>query len=120
MLLALNVAQMATFRVEAAPVSILVSSLPSVLISRFMLNLRHASRPPSDRTTAASLTEMSFPDFRAPSTFTGNIGEPLDYGEEDSVTFAPWDGDDLGDEQRLDGESANDTNASPVESSVAC
>ncbi|GJE85081.1 hypothetical protein PsYK624_011580 [Phanerochaete sordida] len=71
-LLALNLAQMLTFgKSGAAPVTRLVRLLPSVLVSRFLLNLRQLSR-------ASETQYWSTVTFRVPSSFLGNIGEPLE------------------------------------------
>lgn len=51
---------------------------PFVIVNRFMINLRQVHEA-DDMTILGSLhySQFSVPNFRVPSTFLGNIGEPL-------------------------------------------
>lgn len=86
-LLIVNVAQMTTFNPSAAPLTLVLSTLPPILVSRFMLNLRHASRGSQSDSSTASATIMSDADFRTPSRLTGDMGGVLRHGYDDSVTW---------------------------------
>ena len=56
---------------------------PSILIVRFMLNLRQldASDKFSTGSDTRRLSTISAANFRTPTSFLGNVGEPLDYGQ---------------------------------------
>lgn len=54
-----------------------------MLIVRFLLNLRqlNAAEQSPPNSDAQHFSRFSAPNFRVPSDFLGNIGEPLDYGQ---------------------------------------
>ncbi|GJE85088.1 hypothetical protein PsYK624_011650 [Phanerochaete sordida] len=65
-------------------VSALASTLPPILVCRFMMNLRLID----DRGHATSGPDITsrLPSFGEPPVFMANMGEPLEYEDE-----APWD-----------------------------
>ncbi|EKM51647.1 uncharacterized protein PHACADRAFT_199151 [Phanerochaete carnosa HHB-10118-sp] len=91
LLLALNVAQILTAETPAttltASATQFITTMPSVLISRFILNLRQLSQTDSTESTADvdRFSRFSVPNFRVPSDLLGNIGEPLDHRQDEAV-----------------------------------
>lgn len=81
-LLAMNVAQMATFwdtSINANIANVPLTSMPNVLVNRFLINLRQLNKPTNSSSTALT-DETSGLTFAAPATTAlGNIGEPLEY-----------------------------------------
>jgi hypothetical protein len=60
-------------------------SLPNILISRLMLNLRTFSSPAElSQVTQTATKQLSGLHF-ATNSFLGNIGAPLDGGQEEAV-----------------------------------
>ncbi|GJE85325.1 hypothetical protein PsYK624_014040 [Phanerochaete sordida] len=70
----------------ASPMSALVDIVPPLLISRFILNLRRAADDSAHLAGASPSSDweesqFSAVSFRIPTTFVGNMGEPLDIGD---------------------------------------
>ncbi|EKM57578.1 uncharacterized protein PHACADRAFT_206475 [Phanerochaete carnosa HHB-10118-sp] len=87
-LLALNVAQILSLYVNfVVALSIFTSTMPQILICRFMMNLRQLnldkSTTPEVGTSQqlASLHTLTFNNDTTTS-FMGNMGEPLDYNQD--------------------------------------
>ncbi|EKM56285.1 uncharacterized protein PHACADRAFT_207564 [Phanerochaete carnosa HHB-10118-sp] len=85
-LLAMNILQLLTFTdafVEANYADAFLQFMPAVLVQRFMLNLRQLSFHTDDQESISDAQHFSLLsiNFRAPSDFLGNIGEPLDYDQ---------------------------------------
>ncbi|GJE99221.1 hypothetical protein PsYK624_154710 [Phanerochaete sordida] len=81
-LLAINIAQILKFSNSffyLEYMTIILQSLPIVLIQRFMLNLRQID-PQATKSSAAAGLSGSRLSFRIPSGFLGNLGEPLEHG----------------------------------------
>ncbi|EKM50265.1 uncharacterized protein PHACADRAFT_201108 [Phanerochaete carnosa HHB-10118-sp] len=83
LLVAINVAQMATDNAsgEVSLVGVLMTTLPSVLINRFMINLRTAGSEVSNYSTHMSEQQQqgqSTAQFRRPTDWLGNVGETLE------------------------------------------
>lgn len=111
-LLAINIAIIATASTTASYISPFLTNLTPVLISRFMLNLRElgggtpGSAPDAD-TSEGRFSQFSAPAFRVPSSaLVGNLGADLEdfatsrsadesVAEDDSVV-TPVDGDQTG------------------------
>lgn len=77
---------------------ILISpSLPQLLLSRFIINLRQVDSPGTNTSADQHPSRFSMPNFRVPTMdeVVGNLGEPLE--------FVEYHADDEGDAQ----ESAN-------------
>lgn len=73
------------------------SSLESILISRFLLNLRHADAPEDSIQLEAS--RFSVPvNFRVPTmqSIMGNMGEPLEHGGHEDADDLAMAGEDTG------------------------
>ncbi|EKM60284.1 uncharacterized protein PHACADRAFT_189418 [Phanerochaete carnosa HHB-10118-sp] len=84
-LLVINILQLLTFSNNFAAfddhADVLLQSMPLVMTQRFILNLRqlnHTSR--SSNSDALHFSRFSV-NFRIPSDFLGNIGEPLEHGQ---------------------------------------
>lgn len=63
---------------------ILISpSLPQLLLSRFIINLRQVDSPGTNTSTDQHPSRFSIPNFRVPTMdeVVGNLGEPLEFGE---------------------------------------
>lgn len=60
-----------------------MSSLPNILLSRFIINLRHAGSPAANSTANQHASRFSIPNLRMPTMdeVVGNLGEPLDFVE---------------------------------------
>ncbi|KAJ3551501.1 hypothetical protein NM688_g4670 [Phlebia brevispora] len=97
---------------NAEPLVVILQILPSILISRFLINLRHVSDVVrnggfSERGTSAS---RFAPSFRLPTialdSFVGPLGEPLEH-----ETDTPYDGDidTCGSEGNVDSSMSCDT-----------
>lgn len=58
-------------------------SVQALLISRFLLNLRHASEPDTSAETLR-FSQFSAPNFRVPTlaSFVGDLGEPVEFGQD--------------------------------------
>ncbi|GJF00642.1 hypothetical protein PsYK624_169360 [Phanerochaete sordida] len=67
----------------------ILQSMPMVLIQRFMLNIRQLDRVTEigEDSWSAELSSVGSIDFRVPSHFLGNIGEPLDCGHDGEGGF---------------------------------
>lgn len=60
------------------------SSLPNVLLSRFIINLRQVDSPDTDTSADQHTSHLSILNFRMPTMgdIVGNLGEPLDFAVE--------------------------------------
>ncbi|KAJ3556412.1 hypothetical protein NM688_g2041 [Phlebia brevispora] len=69
--------------VPADPIETLTTTLPSIILSRFLINLRQINAPESG--SAARFSHFSPPNFRMPSipSIIGNLGEPLADNEDE-------------------------------------
>ncbi|KAJ3557357.1 hypothetical protein NM688_g1516 [Phlebia brevispora] len=96
---------LAPFLMFANPIAIFTAMLPSIVLSRFLINLRQVNAPESG--SAARLSRFSPPNFRIPSipSIVGNLGEPLAHNE-----------DDLGDEDHIVGDACEDGTGAAVNS----
>lgn len=58
-------------------------SLPQILLSRFIINLRQADAPATNPSDNSPPSRFSIPNFRMPTLddVVGNLGEPLDFVE---------------------------------------
>ncbi|GJE93846.1 hypothetical protein PsYK624_100100 [Phanerochaete sordida] len=86
--MAMNIAQMTTENTRVAPMSELINVLPPIFVNRFILNLRShdATSGAGNMTTGdARLSRFSAPNFRVPDSFLGNIGEPLEAGQDSGM-----------------------------------
>ncbi|KAJ3549533.1 hypothetical protein NM688_g5166 [Phlebia brevispora] len=82
----LNIAQLLTDVVPAlqgwTPVSVFCEIMPSILISRFIVNLRRVQDAPTrDISGVRGLSQFSVANFRVPTmqSVVGNMGEPLQH-----------------------------------------
>ncbi|EKM57671.1 uncharacterized protein PHACADRAFT_206550 [Phanerochaete carnosa HHB-10118-sp] len=93
-LLVLNIAQLLTRVGIVSPIAALVDVMPPLLISRFILNLRHAVHQSdgnaAESTSGYDASQFSAPNFRIPPSLVGNMGEFL-HAEESEDMY-----DDLG------------------------
>jgi hypothetical protein len=55
---------------------------PSVLMNRFLINLRSLDHPGTSDSDAQHFSRFSALNFRVSNSIIGNIGQPLDYGTE--------------------------------------
>lgn len=103
-LLIMNILLLVTFTAsglsEGGQIDTVLQVMPPVLVQRFMLNLRGLNRT-ADSTHASDrgLPSASVA-FVVPSGFLGNIGEPLDHGE-DGMDFSHERNDFLHEEVEL-------------------
>ncbi|GJE98321.1 hypothetical protein PsYK624_145480 [Phanerochaete sordida] len=83
-LAAINIAQMLSLGSSSSSGSwsdsavVFLQALPSILTQRFMLNLRRFSSPEHDTDVGAPRLSRFSVNFRVPTEFLGDIGEPLD------------------------------------------
>ncbi|EKM56378.1 uncharacterized protein PHACADRAFT_207631 [Phanerochaete carnosa HHB-10118-sp] len=87
-LLVINILQLLTFLnspFEGAYIDGFLQTMPSVLVSRFMLNLRQLNRTAGENNSDARHFSRFSASFRMPPDFLGNIGEPLDHSQSDRV-----------------------------------
>lgn len=86
-LMVLNVAQIATFDSSNDTIVPIVSAfttvMPPILVCRFMMNLRQVVR--GDELTTGLNICSRVPPLSSPAVFVANMGEPLDYSQDDSV-----------------------------------
>ncbi|GJE96337.1 hypothetical protein PsYK624_125310 [Phanerochaete sordida] len=81
-LLAINAFQAATPKttsLEGGYINEILEFMPPVLVQRFIMNLRRPDSEEHEAAAGQSGTGSSI-NFRPPSTFLGNLGEPLDHG----------------------------------------
>ncbi|EKM57494.1 uncharacterized protein PHACADRAFT_206395 [Phanerochaete carnosa HHB-10118-sp] len=96
-LLVVNIVQILTATTVAiAPVSAFVSTVPPILINRFMLNLRGLNNS-QQISTLPTPSEFSDPAFKISPSIVGNMGEPLNHTvtvpEEGSSSYQGTDGE---------------------------
>ncbi|KIP03213.1 hypothetical protein PHLGIDRAFT_121773 [Phlebiopsis gigantea 11061_1 CR5-6] len=75
-------------QISTFDVSSLIEVMPSILIGRFMINLREAS----SITSQATGSSMSAARFRMSARRLGNIGEPLRLGDDDDPELPDGEG----------------------------
>ncbi|GJE85288.1 hypothetical protein PsYK624_013670 [Phanerochaete sordida] len=68
---------MATFDTIASPADVIAESLPSILVSRFLMNLRQIDTEGTEHSRNTP-SQMSDVEFTVPRSMLGNLGEPLD------------------------------------------
>ncbi|KIP02559.1 hypothetical protein PHLGIDRAFT_26538 [Phlebiopsis gigantea 11061_1 CR5-6] len=78
-LLILNIIQIVTFNSTSAPLGPFISTIPSILVSRFIMNLRQAGTPAATFSTPDSSALPSAPAFVVPPSYIGAIGGDLDH-----------------------------------------
>ncbi|GJE88865.1 hypothetical protein PsYK624_049520 [Phanerochaete sordida] len=106
LLLGVNLAQILTYNLTFAPVNLLIAVMPSLLVSRFLLNLRQVAENPSPLTSdgidTVALSQFSAPRFNVADSVFGNLGEPIGLGE-DSESFESSGPDTLQEAYEMDG-----------------
>lgn len=101
------------FHVYVFPISgdicLMSSSLPLLLLSRFIINLREVDSPATNLSDSQHLSRFSIPNSRVPTMndVVGNLGEPLDF-----VDYRIEDDEDL--EQGSEQTDVDDTYDSPM------
>ncbi|KAJ3552938.1 hypothetical protein NM688_g3887 [Phlebia brevispora] len=65
------------------PLGSFTSTLPNVVLSRFLINLRQVDSTDRSSPGTTRPSQFSALNFHAPSSIIGNLGEPLTDGEED-------------------------------------
>ncbi|EKM56463.1 uncharacterized protein PHACADRAFT_207695 [Phanerochaete carnosa HHB-10118-sp] len=93
-LLAMNIAQMATFwdaSINANIANVPLTSMPNVLVNRFLINLRQLSQPTDPSATLMTLDTSALTFAMPASEALGNIGESLEYGTADSAMVSEVD-----------------------------
>ncbi|KAI0646124.1 hypothetical protein C8Q79DRAFT_648256 [Trametes meyenii] len=73
-----------------------ISPVTSILISRFLLNLREVAQRSETDDSKSAIISTQFPSIVIPASLLGNIGEPLYSGIEDEQTV-----DGAGEEDKL-------------------
>lgn len=75
---------MCMFPLYLQAVILISSSLPQLLLSRFIINLRQIDSPGSDTSAHQHSSRFSVANFRMPNMddVVGNLGEPLDFDVE--------------------------------------
>ena len=58
--------------------------MTTILISRFLLNLRQLRDPASQPSGDRFVVSTAIGSFATPSVVIGNLGQPLDYGFEEN------------------------------------
>lgn len=93
-LLVLNATQIAVFRTQGSVLSNFLATVPLILTSRFMMNLRELGARgggADDDAEAQPWSRFSSAVFaRTGSAFVGNVGEYLDLGNEAVDGHRPW------------------------------
>ncbi|EKM50963.1 uncharacterized protein PHACADRAFT_212866 [Phanerochaete carnosa HHB-10118-sp] len=88
-LLLVNVAEVLTHHPTFNPVSVLLTSMPPVLVNRFMLNLRQVHFKSSFQSYSAVIPSFhprhSETDYGTFTSIIGNIGEPLLHGYDEET-----------------------------------
>ncbi|EKM57580.1 uncharacterized protein PHACADRAFT_206476 [Phanerochaete carnosa HHB-10118-sp] len=93
-ILALNISQILAIAFSSTDISIVTSTMSQILICRFMMNLRQINFGGSATSEVeisqqpASLRTLAFNHDSTPS-FMGNMGEPLDYDQDDRDDDVP-------------------------------
>ncbi|EKM56360.1 uncharacterized protein PHACADRAFT_207614 [Phanerochaete carnosa HHB-10118-sp] len=87
-LLATNTLQLLTYSsasFHGSFAEVFIQLMPAILVQRFMLNLRQLGHTSGEISSDPEPSSRLSMNFRVPSDFLGNIGEPLDYSQSEKI-----------------------------------